>query len=169
MVEEYSQIGVSDTLDDLGKACEEPFVAHSLVVERRQHEHAAATGTHRVPGELDAVGEGAAAGADHQALRGYAGFDDFFDKGPSLGDRERIRLAGGPEQGETVTALGEKPTRVGDEPSRIDAQIRTQRDENRRPDAAGGKRVDGAGRRCLHSGIGVHGGRILGEMRMSRQ
>ena len=110
-----------------------------------------------MPGELDAVGEGAAAGADHQTLRRDPCFDDFFDQGPALGDRERIRLAGSPEQGESMTALRKEPMRVGDEPSRIDAQIRTQWDEDRRPDTAGGERVDGAGRRCRQSGISAHG------------
>ena len=70
------------------KLPEKPLVAHPLVVERRQHQHAAAADADGVPGEVDAVGQGAAAGADHQLLRCDPGVDDLLDERLALGDGE---------------------------------------------------------------------------------
>ena len=69
VVEVDAQPRIADALDHLGVAREQAVVRHALVVERRQHQHAAAAVVDRAARQLDGVGQRAGAGPGHHPRR----------------------------------------------------------------------------------------------------
>ena len=73
MVEIYLECAVSDALNHLGKEAEKSVIRDTLVVERWQHQYAAAAIIDCVFIEPDCLVNGAGARAWHQLGRSHAG------------------------------------------------------------------------------------------------
>jgi hypothetical protein len=112
------------TLDHLRHEREQPVVGDFLVIERREQEHRRGADLPGVTGEGDGVAQRAGAGAGDQPLRRNPPLDMRVDDPPPLVERQRIRLAGRAEDGETVRAFGEESLRVPDLPCLVDAAVR---------------------------------------------
>ncbi len=129
MVEVDPQPAVADPLDHLGEAAKQPLVGDALVVEGRQHQHAAAAQLHSAAAQLDGVGEGAGACARHHALGRQPRLDQRLQQRDLLGDRQRVALGVGAKHRQPDILL-QQPAAVVDEARRIWAQIAVERCHN---------------------------------------
>ena len=88
MIEVGLEIVVADFLDNLGEEAEEALLARVLVIEGRQHEHAAAAELDRVIRQQDGISERAHARARHELGCRDARFDDLLQHLHALVDAE---------------------------------------------------------------------------------
>jgi hypothetical protein len=128
---------VGDALDDLGDAREEAVVAHALVVERRQHQHAEAAVLPRVPGERDGIRSAQQPFLGGSTFRRDAACNQSFQQIGAFANRQRVGFARRSKDSETARPLGEQPPAVGDEPRRVDGEIGVERRDRRNEDATG--------------------------------
>jgi hypothetical protein len=82
-----------------------PVFRDILVVEGRQHEHAARARLDRGARKLDRIGNGRRPGARQQQLRIKAVFDEGAEQRSAFPEAEGIGFAGGAEDGEAVGAF----------------------------------------------------------------
>ena len=135
VVEVDAKARVRDPVDDLAEVLEDPVVAHSLEVERRQHHDAAAAGLDRVAAELHRVRNGAEPRPRHEKGRVDARFEQRIEEPAPLRETEGERLSGRPEGGEPGAPVLEQPGRVVREPDRIRFEVRVVGGEHRRDHA----------------------------------
>ena len=136
MIEVDLEPVVSHFLDGLGEEAEQPLLARRLVIERRQHQHPAASQIHRVLGQHDGVGERAGARAGHQlGSIQLARVDQLLQQLHALVEAQRVALAGGAERGESGAALRHQPLAVLHESLGIGAAVLAVGGENRGDDA----------------------------------
>ena len=154
VIEIHTQPGIANTLDDLGVAAEQALVRHTLVVERRQHEHARATEAHGRARELDRVRKRAASRPRHHAFRRQSGIDETLEQRDLLRDGERVRFGVGAEH-RKAHALIEEPAAVTDKARCVGAKLRVERRDDGRQDAANARDPGRFGHRELHDRI-VH-------------
>ena len=132
VIEVHLQPRVAHLLDDFGKPGEQAIVADVLVVERRQHQHAARAQFHGLAGQPDGVRDRAASGPRHQRIAGNAVFDEVVEKPQAFVHGKRVRLAGGAQNREAVASVVEKPAAVRRQRRPVRSQRRIQRRQNRR-------------------------------------
>jgi hypothetical protein len=89
-----------------------------------------------VPGQCHGIGKRTTPGAGHQHTRRDASVDQPFQQLPALAGIERIRLAGGSEDGQAVGAFGEQPAAMRGKAFAIDRKIGLKWRQCRDEDAA---------------------------------
>jgi hypothetical protein len=131
VVEVHAQPRFSHPLDHLGETPEQPVVADALVVERREHQHAATPQLHGVRGEPDRVGQRAVTGARHHPGGVDARADQPVEQLDLLVDRQRVGLRVGAEHGQ-ADILRQQPAALAHEPLGVGRQIGLEgRDDGR--------------------------------------
>ena len=127
---------VADPLHDFGEPSEETVIRHALVVERRQHQNAAAAMGHSVLVQANRFVDRAGAGSRHEFVARYTGFDQRIEQGHPLVGGLRVRFAGSAKDSEAVRALRQEPAAKGGKTTHIRAQIGGKWGENWRQNAA---------------------------------
>ena len=135
MIEIHAQPIVTDFLDDFREEAEQALFAGVLVVERRQHQNAAAAEIDGMLSQNGGVADRARACARHQLRRLDAGIDQLFEHFHPLIETERVGLTGGAERRQTGAAFLHQPFSVLDETIRIGCAVFAKRRQNRRDDA----------------------------------
>ena len=147
---------VAHPLDGLGEEAEQPLLARTLVVERRQHQHAAAAQVHGVARQHDGIGQRASASAGHELCGLDAVVHQLLEQLHALVEAERVGFAGGAERREPRAALLHQPVRMVDEALGVGAAILAEGGQHR-------------GDNACESGLLVHEEPRLGLMLASRR
>ena len=125
-------------MDHLIIAGEQAIIADAFVIEGGQHQDLAKARIQRRFGQLNGIGQGATAGADHQLVLGDARVGGGCDYIQAFGDGKGIRLARGAQHRDTVAAIAEQPFVMRHHFVQIDRQVGTLRRYGGAPDARKG-------------------------------
>ena len=100
---------VAHAFDRLGEEAEQALLAWRFVIERGQHQYAAAAQVHRVLGQHHRVGQRTATRARHQLGWVDALVDQLLEQLHAFIEPQRVAFAGGAEGGEPRAPLFEQP------------------------------------------------------------
>src|SRR5438477_6406718 len=114
MVKINFQPRIAHPLHDFAEVAVETIYADAFVIKRWQHQHTRASMLYRLRGELDRLSDRATACARHDARQIDAGRDQRVEQQRALFDRQRVRLAIGPEYGQPAF-LRQQPVTMPDE------------------------------------------------------
>ena len=161
----------ADPLDELGDEAEDALVAHLLVVEGRQEEHARGAHLAGAPRQRHGIVDGAGAGSRQELPAFDARLDMRIDHAAALVQRQRIRLAGGAEDGEAMGAVGEQALAVGNRARGIEGTVGVEGRGDGRPQA---RKLEGhvlhpgwKGERREHSPVARRGQSRRGLLRLA--
>ena len=134
VIEIHAQPRLPHPLDDLGEAPEQAVVAHALVIERRQHQRAAAAQLDGVSGQPNGIGERTAARARHHPGGIEASAHQPLEQLDLLLHRQRVGFGVRSEHRE-ADVLGEQPPALADEAIGVGREIGLERGDDRRKHA----------------------------------
>ena len=130
MIEIDPERGRRDLVDHARNESENAVVADALIIEGRQHQHAAAAVADGVANEARRLGRRAGAGSGHQLFGRNSRLDQRIEQCHALGPGHRVRLARRAEYREAAGALVEQPAAEGDKPPGIGFAARREGGQN---------------------------------------
>ena len=134
VIEVDAQTVVADALHDFREEAVQALLRHALVIERRQHQHAADAELGGMGAHLGRLVDRAGAGAGHHAVGRHAGRDDRVQEAHALPGRHRVGLGVGAEHREPAI-LAEQPLAVRDEAADVGRQVALEGGDDGRKNA----------------------------------